>query len=137
MPKTKKKNTTNKLSSKKRSSPGKNILMTLTLVPMIIGVILIGAWALEIEVLKNQSEVTVGVLFFLLGFAASNAFQKRYKLAAGWGALAVADLILLTWLSVWAQGVALVVALIGIVYLGIEFYKQYRRDKEKETKKAK
>jgi len=131
MPKTKKKQT-----SKKRSSPGKNILMTLTLVPIIIGVILIGAWALEIEVLKNQSEVTVGVLFFLIGFTASNALQKRYKLAAGWGALAVADLILLTWLSVWAQGVALVVGLIGAVYLGIEFYKQYRQDKEKEAKKA-
>ncbi len=110
--------------------------MTLTLVPIIIGVILIGAWALEIEVLKNQSEVTVGVLFFLIGFTASNALQKRYKLAAGWGALAVADLILLTWLSVWAQGVALVVGLIGAVYLGIEFYKQYRQDKEKEAKKA-
>lgn len=136
MSKTKKRKTSKKRFTQKRASLRNNIFMTLTLVPVVIGIILIGAWALEIEVLKNQSEVTVGVLFFLLGFTASNALQKRYKLAAGWGALAVADLILLTWLSVWAQGVALVVGLAGLVYLGIEFYRQYQQDKEKEGKKT-
>ena len=123
--------------SKKRSSPGKNILMTLTLVPVVIGVLLLGAWAMDLEILENQSEVQVGIFFLLLGFAASNALQKRSRLAIGWGTLAIADLILLTWFSILAQGVAIAVGLIGSVILGIEFYKQYQQNKmDKASKKV-
>jgi hypothetical protein len=134
MPKKQSQKYNKKLSSKKRSSPTKNILLSLTLVPLIIGVILIGAWVLDLEFLENpQSQVTVGIFFFLLAFTMSNAIQKRWQLAAGWGLLAIADIVTLAWLNVAAQIIALSVGLIGIVLLGIEFYKQYR---EGRTKKA-
>ena len=52
-----------KASKKKRerSSLGKNILMTLTLVPVVLGLLLILAWALDLEILENQSEIQVGI----------------------------------------------------------------------------
>jgi len=120
-----------KASKKKRerSSLGKNILMTLTLVPVVLGLLLILAWALDLEILENQSEIQVGIFFFLLGFALSNVLQKKYGLAAGWGSLAVADLIVLTWWNVWAQVMAAIAGLAGLIFLGIEFYKQYQLDK--------
>lgn len=118
------------IRSKKVSSPGKNILLALTLVPFIIGVILIGAWVLDLELLENpQSQVTVGIFFFLLAFTASNAIQKRWLLVAGWGLLAIADLVTLAWLNLAAQIVALSLGLVGLVLLGTEFYKQYQQGK--------
>lgn len=114
-------------AAQKRSGLGKNLLLTLTLVPLIIGVLLIGAWVLDILVLDDfQAQITVGVLFFLLSFAASNALQKKWRLAAGWGLLMCADLVLMGWLEVWAQVTALGVGLIGLILLLIEFYRQYR-----------
>ena len=123
-----------KNKKKKRSSLGKNILLTLTLVPVVIGLLLILAWALDFEILENQSEIQVGIFFLLLGFALSNALQKKYGLAAGWGALAIADLIILTWWNVWAQTIAAVAGLTGFIFLGIEFYKQYQQNKVEKRK---
>ena len=123
------KKATKKNKKKKRSSLGKNILLTLTLVPVVLGILLILAWALDLEILENQSEIQVGIFFILLGFALSNVLQKKYGLAAGWGALAIANLIILTWWNVWAQVIAAIAGLAGLIFLGIEFYKQYQRDK--------
>jgi hypothetical protein len=132
MPKQTQKNN-KKLSSKKTSSPAKNVFLALTLVPLIIGIILIGAWVLDLELLENpQSQVTVGIFFFLLTFTASNAIQKRWRLAAGWGLLAVADIVTLAWLNVAAQVIAISIGLIGVIFLGIEFYKQYQQGKTKK-----
>ena len=108
------KKTSKKNKKKARSSLGKNIILTLTLVPVIIGVLLILAWALDFEILENQSEVQVGIFFILLGFALSNALQKKYRLAAGWGALAFADFIVLSWWNIWAQAIAAIVGLVGL-----------------------
>jgi hypothetical protein len=106
------------------------------LVPLVIGLILIGAWVLDLEVLDTpQSQVTVGIFFFLISFVASNALQKRWRLAAGWGALAVADIVTLAWLNVAAQFVALSLGLIGVILLGIEFYNQYKQNKVDKAKK--
>lgn len=130
MPKKARKNNQN-LTSKQRSSPGKNVFLALTLVPFIIGVILIGAWVLDLGLLDNpQSQVTVGIFFFLLAFTASNAVQKRWQLAAGWGLLAVADLVTLAWLNLAAQIIAISAGFIGLLLLGIEFYKQYQQGKK-------
>lgn len=134
MPKKRSQKNSKKSSSKKRSSPTKNVLLSLTLVPLVIGVILIGAWVLDLEFLENpQSQVTVGIFFFLLAFTMSNAIQKRWQLAAGWGLLAIADIVTLAWLNVAAQIIALSVGLVGIVLLGIEFYKQYREGRTKKV----
>ena len=122
------------VTSKKKSSPWKNILLALTLVPFIIGVILIGAWVLDLELLENpQSQVTVAVFFFLLTFTLSNAIQSRWRLAAGWGLLAIADIVTLAWLNLAAQIIAIVLGVIGVVLLGIEFYQQYQQGKMKKT----
>jgi len=125
----------NRKSSKKQNSPGKNVLLSLTLVPLVIGIILIGAWALDIELLDNpQSQITVGIFFFLLTFTTSNTIQKRWRLAGGWGLLAAADLVTLAWLNVAAQIIALSVGVVGLVLLGAEFYKQYQQNKMKTNK---
>jgi hypothetical protein len=107
--------------------------LSLSLVPLVIGLILIGAWVLELELLPNsQSQVTVGIFFFLLAFTASNAIQARWRLAGGWGLLAVADLVTLAWLNLAAQVIAIVAGLVGVVLLGIEFYQQYQQGKKKK-----
>ncbi len=122
--------------TKEKSSPGKNVFLSLTLVPLVIGVILIGAWVLDLEVLGDpSSQLTVGIFFFLVSFATSNALQKRWRLAAGWGLLAVADIVTLAWLNVVAQVVALSVGLIGVIMLGLEFYKQYQQNRVDKAKK--
>jgi hypothetical protein len=127
-----KKQSKQKLPVTKRSSPGKNVLLSLTLVPMILGIIFLGAWALDIEILGDiQSQITVGIFFFLLTFTTSNAIQKRWMLASGWGLLAVADIVTLAWLNITAQVIAMTVGLIGVVLLGVEFYRQYQRGKSK------
>jgi len=131
------KKSSKKNKRKRRASLGKNILLTLTLVPIVLGILLVLAWALDLEILQNQSEAQVGIFFLLAGFALSNTLQKNYRLAAGWGSLAVADLIVLTWWNIWAQAVASIAGLIGLIFLGIEFYKRYQQDKlEKAGKKA-
>ncbi|MGD8405352.1 MAG: hypothetical protein PVJ21_16965 [Anaerolineales bacterium] len=130
------KKSSKKSKRKRRTSLGQNIILMLTLVPVVIGLLLIVAWALELEIFANQSEVQVGIFFLLLGFFLSNILQKKYGLAAGWGALAAADLIVLSWWNIWAQVIASIAGLSGIIFLGVEFYKQYQRDKlEKADKK--
>lgn len=125
----------NRKPATKHSSPAKNVFLSLTLVPLVIGIILIGAWVLDIELLDTpQSQVTVGIFFFLLTFTTSNLIQKRWRLAAGWGLLAVADIVTLAWLNVAAQIIALSMGVIGVVLLGIEFYKQYQQGKTKNKK---
>jgi len=130
------KKSSKKSKRKRRTSLGKNVILMLTLVPVVIGLLLIVAWALELEILENQSEVQVGIFFLLLGFFLSNVLQKKYGLAAGWGALAAADFIVLSWWNIWAQVIASIAGLSGLIFLGVEFYKQYQRDKlEKADKK--
>jgi hypothetical protein len=127
-----KKKSPKKLPVTKRSSPGKNVLLSLTLVPLVLGIIFLGAWALDIEILGDiKSQITVGIFFFLLAFTTSNAIQKRWLLASGWGLLAVADIVTLAWLNVVAQAIALTVGLIGVVLLGVEFFRQYKQGKSK------
>lgn len=124
------------VTSQRKSNPGHNLLLMLTLVPLVIGMILIAAWVLDIAIFDEpQMHVTVGILFFLLSFAASNILQKRWRLATGWGLLACANLIILAWLHVWTQSIAMLVGLVGLVLLGIEFYRQYQLGKAEKANK--
>ncbi|MGB8980881.1 MAG: hypothetical protein WCC12_03315 [Anaerolineales bacterium] len=120
-------------NAKAAPGPGRNVLLALTLVPPIIGLLLIAAWVLDIPIFDDpQSQVTVAVLFLLLGFALSNVVQKRWRLAAGWGLLMLADLVILVWLEVWAQAAAIGLGLLGLFFLGIEFYGQYHQNKDRQ-----
>lgn len=112
-----------------RSVPqGKNLLLTLSLVPLVIGFLLLGAWVLDLEILPDAgSQITVAIFFFLLSFTLTNLIQKRWRLALGWGLLAAADIIALGWLNVVVQVIALTLGAVGLVFLGIEFYRQYKK----------
>ena len=124
------------VKSVRKSTPGKNLLLTLTLVPLVIGILLIGAWALDISIFDEPVlHVTVGILFFLLSFTLSNVLQKRWMLATGWGLLMCADIVILAWFHVWAQSVAIAVGLVGLGFLGVEFYRQYQLNKLEKAKK--
>jgi hypothetical protein len=91
---------------------------------------------MDILILEDdQSQITIGILFFLLSFAASNALQRRWRLAAGWGLLMCADLVILAWLDVRAQMVAAGFGLVGLVLLAVEFYRQYQQGKANQLKK--
>jgi hypothetical protein len=117
-------------------SPGTNLLLTLTLVPLVVGILLIGAWVLDINIFKDvQSQVTVGILFFLFSFAASNALQKRWRLTIGWSLLMCADLVILAWRELLAQIVAIPLGGVGLILLVIEFYNQYRKGSLEKVKK--
>ncbi len=110
-----------------------SILLTLTLVPMVIGILMIGAWALDIELWEDpQAQVIIGLLFILISFAVSNALQKKWRLAAGWSVLAISDVILLLWLNVTVQIIALVLAAVGVVILILEFISQWKKNKRAE-----
>lgn len=125
----KKRSTNSKSAQPRRTAAGKNVLLTLTLVPLIIGILLIGAWALDFSVLADQeSQLLLGILFCLLSFALSNVLQRRWWLAAGWGSLVLSDLVLLISLALWAQVVAMVVGLLGLAFLAVEFYRQYQQN---------
>lgn len=120
----------------KRTKPNKqNIFMSLTLVPLVIGGLLILAWALDIFLWENpQSQIFVGILFILLSFAASNALQKNLYAAAGWALLAVADLMLLVWVNLQLQIFAFLIGGIGLVLLLYEFIQRWQRENKQTAK---
>jgi uncharacterized membrane-anchored protein len=106
----------------------KNILLALTLVPIIAGVVLIAAWALDISLVGAlESQVFIGLLFILLGFTLSNLAQGKWGLFAGWLLLTIADTLLLLVPALPVQIVALALAVIGLALLAVEFYRQYQR----------
>ena len=108
-----------------------SILLTLTLVPLVIGILMIGAWALDIELWEDaQAQVIIGLLFILISFAVSNALQKKWRLAAGWSVLAISDAILLLWLNVTVQIIALILAAVGLVIIISEFISQWKKNKK-------
>jgi hypothetical protein len=116
---------------KDKRSPANNVFLTLTLVPLVIGILLIVAWGLDFEFFDwPQAELIVGIMFLLMAFAASNAVLKKWRLAIGWGLLMLADLAVLAWLQVWAQIVAIIIGLVGLGFLLAEFYTQYTKNKQ-------
>lgn len=130
MVKKKKRNSKSTISGK-HNARGTNFLLTLSLVPLVIGMILLGAWVLDLEILPEpQSQITVAIFFFLLTFTITNLLQKRWRLALGWGLLAVADIITLLLLNVAIQVLALIAGVAGLVLLGSEFYQQYKQGKK-------
>lgn len=99
------------------------VALALTLVPLVGGLLLMAAWALDIQLTRDlESQAWVGLLFMLLSFVLSNLIQRRWRLFLGWLLLSLADLILLVWVSLYAQGMAGIIGVAGILILGIEFY---------------
>lgn len=104
--------------------------LALTLVPLVIGGLMILAWALDLNLFEQpQTQIYLGLLFILLGFSASNALQKRWLLLAAWLLLAVADFILLAWVNLYAQILGFLVGGLGIVLLLYEFFRRFQEQR--------
>ena len=106
-----------------------NLILSLTLVPLIAGVIFIAAWALDIDLTGSlENQLYVGMLLMLLGFIVSNLIQKRWRLFAGWVLLAIADVIFLLFINLYLQAVAMLLAIAGLFFLGMEIYRRMQPD---------
>lgn len=109
------------------------VLLALTLAPMILGVVLIGAWSLDITLIGElEEQIFVGLFLILFSFSLSNLLQKKWGLFAGWGLLTIADLLLLRLVDLRVQIVALVLAALGMGFLIMEFYRQYRKQSQQD-----
>lgn len=104
-------------------------LLALTLVPLIVGVILIIFWALDLETFGDPERLPPVALFFIMiSFFVSNALQKRWNLAAGWALLSAASFLL--WIS--RQTIVLVfsliLGLIGLIFISLEFARRIKQN---------
>jgi hypothetical protein len=90
-----------KLPKSKETRPAwKNLILALTLVPLVAGIFLIAAWALDWDITGSlENQIYVGILFLLTSFAVSNLVQKRWLLGAGWLLLMLADILFLFWVK--------------------------------------
>lgn len=108
----------------------RKVLLTLSLVPMVIGILLIGSWALDFNLFTTPEEqITVGSLFLLFSFAASNALQEKWRLAGGWTLILLADWLLLTRLNLWVQGGAILAGGVGAILVGFEYFQRIAAQK--------
>ncbi len=103
----------------------KRLLLTLTLVPLAIGILLLIAWMLDLEIFGNPERLPpVASFFILLSFTASNLIQAHWLLATGWGLLSVASLLL--WLS--TSSTVLIASYIlgglGLILLGLQYFRR-------------
>ena len=112
------------------------LLLALTLVPLVIGGLLILAWALDMILWEPpDTQVWVGILFILLSFAASNTIQRKWYPALGWALLAIADFIVFRWINLSIQIVAGVLAVFGSGLILFEIYRTWRAQRQTSTKK--
>lgn len=108
------------------------LLLLLTLVPMVIGLLLILAWAMDWNVTgRLDDQIVIGTLFLLASFSATNALQQKWYPAAGWLLLAIADGLILAGRQVAVQAVGVALGVGGLTLLGIEFYQRYRLQSNK------
>jgi len=110
----------------------KNILLALTLLPLVAGVLLIIAWALDWDVTGSlENQVYVGILFILLSATLSNLAQKNWPLFIGWLFLFIADLLFLLIVNPSFQLVAGALAIAGGGIIMFRFFQQISQRSEK------
>lgn len=110
------------------------VLLALTLAPLILGVVLIGAWSLDITLIGElESQIWAGLFLILFSFTLSNLLQKKWGLFSGWLLLTIADLLLLRLVDLRVQIFALALAAIGMGLLIVEFYRQFRRQSQQDS----
>jgi len=110
----------------KEERPGwKNLILALSLVPLIAGIFFIIAWALDWDLIGSlENQVYVGILFILLSFAITNLVLQRWLLFAGWLLLGIADLLFLFWVNPSAQIAAAVLGIAGAGMIGFRYFQQ-------------
>lgn len=108
-------------------------LLALTLAPLILGVVLIGAWSLDITLIGElENQIFIGLFLILFSFSLSNLLQKKWGLFAGWSLLTIADLLLIRLVDLRVQIIALALAALGMGLLIMEFYRQFRRQSQQD-----
>lgn len=119
-----------KVLRKRPDSPGKRLLLALTLVPLVIGGLMILGWALDISLWEEpNTQIYIGVMFILGSFVVSNALQSYWYAAGGWALLLVADTLLLLYTNLALQVAAFILGGAGLVLLGLEFAQRWRSRK--------
>jgi hypothetical protein len=102
-----------------------NLILALTLVPLVAGVLLIAAWALDWDITGSlENQIYVGILFLLTSFAVSNLVQKRWLLGTGWVLLMLADILFLFWLNPSTQTFAAILGVAGAGMIGFQYFQQ-------------
>jgi hypothetical protein len=127
-------NPSNKSSREERQKRArKNVFLALTLVPLVAGIFLIIAWAIDWNLIGDlESQIWIGVLFLLLSFTLSNLIQQRWLLFWGWLLLTIADFIFLIWVNLYAQIIAALIGIIGASFLAFRFYQQIAKQAEQQ-----
>jgi hypothetical protein len=110
-----------------RAPRWKQLLLALSLVPLIAGGLLILLWAIDVLILQPaDTQLTVGVMFVLLSFAVSNLVQANWLAAAGWLLLMVADGLLLSQQRGSIQYIAIAIGVAAVILFAIEIVRRLR-----------
>lgn len=105
----------------------RQLLMILTAVPMVTGIFLfLASWFDFVLVGTAESQTLAGALLALGGFAAANALQGLWRLAAGWLLIAVAIWLAVTQPLSPLRWVAVAVGAVGLGLVLASFIVRYR-----------
>ncbi|MBM4456967.1 MAG: hypothetical protein FJ011_04225 [Chloroflexi bacterium] len=106
----------------------RQILLLLTIIPMLAGVILfVAAWADWVFIGAQAEQTVTGALLALLGFAAANLLQSRWLLACGWTSAAAAVWLVVSRPAPWAGAVGAIAGATALIAVVIEFGRRFRR----------
>ena len=113
-----------------------NLLLMLTLLPLISGVVLLATPILGFTLFDPLLlQVIFGAILLLGSFAASNFLQKKWILAVGWTALTLAVVLLWLFSAVWAQAVAVALGASGLAAIAYEFWQRTRENLAQQAEK--
>jgi hypothetical protein len=125
-------------SGEAQSGTWHRLLLLLPLTPLIAGILLILGSTFDITVrISPLAQTLLGGLFVLGSFAAFNAIQKQWDLAAGWLLLGTGVWLGLTWFEMWTRVLALLLAGLGVYFLSKEFLRRFRQQQERQAKRGK
>lgn len=100
-------------------------MLALTLLPLVFGLVLIFTALAGLTLWgSGAAQAAVGGLLVLASFAASNALQKQWALAAGWLLLGVAVGLGFSLSQTWARVLTFLLGGLGLYLLLSEFIKR-------------
>jgi uncharacterized membrane protein HdeD (DUF308 family) len=111
-----------------RQAPWRRALLLLAVAPLGVGILLIIMTTVGFIVWDTpMQQVIVGGFYILFSFAASNAVQKEWKLAAGWTLLGVAAWLALNRPETGAKVAAAALMGLSVTLLSKEFLRRRRQ----------
>jgi hypothetical protein len=111
----------------KKRPPWLNMLLMLSLVPMLGGFLIAAATAVGLVFMgSGEAQAMVGSIFMLGGFTLVNALQKKWLLALGWGLPGLGLWILTTASTDLHQAIGFGLMSAGILLLVYEIAKTLR-----------